>query len=188
MEDIGNFIKNFIKTGDNKWFSMIYQKIMPGIYRYYYFKTFDKQLSEDLTSEVFIRVFKNLRKTNLNKRSFMVWIYKIANNIFIDYLRKINPRPENLVDLFDQINLSDIDIYKKDSIFLRKELAFGNPKILAALDNLTILQKDVLIMRFVEDMDYGTIAGIFNKKKSTIRGIIFRAIEKLKRELKQNDR
>ena len=57
MSKIEDHIKRFKKTGDRKWFSMIYEETMPRIYRYYYYKTMQRELSEDLTSEVFIRVY-----------------------------------------------------------------------------------------------------------------------------------
>jgi len=87
MENIADYLKNYKKSKDTKWFEKIYDLMLPKIYRFYYLKTFSRELSEDLTSEVFIRVYSNLGKTDLNERSFMAWIYKIANNLLIDHFR-----------------------------------------------------------------------------------------------------
>ena len=187
MKKIGRYINNYRKSGDRKWFAMIYQEIMPRIYRFYYLKTFSRELSEDLVSEVFIRVYRNLRKIKLNERSFMVWIYKIANNILIDHFRK-NARNTQSFDLKqDYIQILDEEVFKKNSNFYRKEFGFENAELIAAMNKLTGLQRDVLLLRFVEDMDYHMIANIFNKSKGTIRGIIFRATEKLRKEKKKNN-
>lgn len=183
MKNIGNYIRDYIKTGDKKWFTMIYEEVMPGIYRFYYFKTMDIGLSEDLTSEVFIRVYRNLRKTDLNEKSFMVWIYRIANNILIDHFRKNSKNSEPIDNVLDEIYIQDEEVLKRNSSLLRKELGIESEKLISAIENLTELQKDITILRFVENMDYDTIAKIFKKSRGTIRGIVFRAIEGLRKEM-----
>ncbi len=158
---------------------------MPRIYRFFYLKLFDKQLSEDLTSEVFIRVYKNLRKVNLNTKTFQPWIYRIASNLLIDHHRKKTryakeePFKETVDDLIENNALL------KNSSILKKELGFENFKLISTMGKLTKLQRDIIILKFVEDFDFETIARIFGKNQSTIRGILFRAITKLKSEIKK---
>jgi len=183
MGDVGSYIKEYKRTGENKWFAMIYEETMPRIYRYYYFKTMERELSQDLTSEVFIRVYTNLRKTSLDERTFMVWIYRVARNLLIDHFRKNNKNNLPIEQVIDNIKINDEQVLIQESSFLKKELGLEKPQLIAALNNLTGLQKDVLILRFVEDMDYGTIAGIFKKGRGTIRGIVFRAMEKIRKEM-----
>ncbi len=184
MKNIGEYIKKYKRSSDKKWFSLIYQEMMPRIYRFYYFRTMDREISEDLVSEVFIRVYRNIGKANLNGRSFMAWTYRIANNLLIDYYRKnsgINTEP--LDYQLNQEEMSADEIFKKNSSFFRKEFGIQNSELLRAMGKLTGLQKEAILLRFVEDMDYGTIAGILNKNKGTIRGIIFRAMEKIRKEI-----
>ena len=57
MKYIEEYLKNYNKSKDMKWFEKIYNLMMPKIYRFYYLKTFSRELSEDLTSEVFIKVY-----------------------------------------------------------------------------------------------------------------------------------
>ena len=182
MENIEDCLKNYKKSKDTKWFEKIYNLMMPKIYRFYYLKTFSRELSEDLTSEVFIRVYSNLGKTDLNERSFMAWIYKIANNLLVDHFRKNKDRGLQVELEEDSIKMFDEDILMKNSSLLRKELGFSNISLLNALNKLTGLQRDIILLKFLEDMDYDTIASIFGKRASTIRGIIFRALTKLKEE------
>jgi len=185
MKNIGEYIKKYKRSRDKKWFSLIYQEMMPGIYRFYYFRTMNREISEDLVSEVFIRVYRNIGKANLNERSFMAWIYRIANNLLIDYYRKSSGTNTEPLD-YNQLNQEEIpadEIFKKTSSFFRKEFGIQNSELLNAIGRLTGLQKEAILLRFVEDMDYGTIAGILNKSKGTIRGIIFRAMEKIREEI-----
>jgi RNA polymerase sigma-70 factor, ECF subfamily len=159
------------------------RRLCQGIYRFYYFKTMNRELSENLTSEVFIRVYKNIRKTNLNRRSFAVWIYRIANNILIDHFKKKNRSYEPIENVIDSIHVNDKEVLKQNSSYLRSKLGIENKELMSALDILTGLQKDIIILRFVEDFYYETIAKIYKKTKGTVRGIVFRAIERLRKEM-----
>ena len=88
MDDINSFLTQYRRTGEKKWFEKIYYFFMPKIYNYFYYRTADKQISEDLASEVFLKVYRNLQTKKFNSKSFSVWIYKIAKNQLIDHFRK----------------------------------------------------------------------------------------------------
>lgn len=191
MNDIDKYLINYRKSSDKIWFEKIYYHYLLKIYNFFYFKTMDEQISEDLTSEVFLKVYKNLQDKEFNSRSFNVWIYKIASNQLIDYFRKIKTDREKtfLTDWQDQDNIQDSsllenDFFIKNSMLMKKELSFENHKLVEAMCKLTTLQKNIVILIFVMDFDYKTIANILGKSQSTIRGILFRAINILKSEIK----
>lgn len=191
MNDIDKYLINYRKSSDKIWFEKIYYHYLLKIYNFFYFKTMDEQISEDLTSEVFLKVYKNLQDKEFNSRSFNVWIYKIASNQLIDYFRKIKTDREKtfLTDWNEQDNIRDSsllenDFFIKNSMLMKKELSFENHKLVEAMCKLTTLQKNIVILIFVMDFDYKTIANILGKSQSTIRGILFRAINILKSEIK----
>ena len=191
MDDIDKYLINYRKSGDKIWFEKIYYHYLLKIYNFFYFKTMDEQISEDLTSEVFLKVYKNLQDKEFNSKSFNVWIYKIASNQLIDYFRKTKTDREKtfLTDWNEQDNIQDSsllenDFFIKNSMLMKKELSFENHKLVEAMCKLTTLQKNIVILIFVMDFDYKTIANILGKSQSTIRGILFRAINILKSEIK----
>jgi RNA polymerase sigma-70 factor (ECF subfamily) len=193
MNDINNFLAHYRKSGEKIWFEKIYYCFMPKIYNYFYFRTSDKQISEDLASEVFLKVDGNLQTKKFNSRSFSVWIYKIAKNQLIDYFRKIKNEQEMtfLTDWQDDDNLLDDSLLDdsfliNNSVLLKKEFAFEDSKLIEAMKKLTQLQKNVLLLIFVMDFSYETAAAILAKKQSTIRGIIFRAVNILKSEIRND--
>lgn len=187
MADINLYLKNFKKSGDNIWFEKIYLEFLPQIYRYFYLKLFDRQLSEDLASEVFLRVYKNLGKINLNEKAFRAWIYRIAYNLLMDHYRKRSRNEHGREVPIEEAarDLTEENAILKNSSILKKELGFNNLKLLEGIARLTKLQRDVVILKFVEDFDYATIAYILEKRQSTIRGILFRAISCLKNEVRK---
>ena len=189
MDDVTFYLINYRKTKDKIWFEKIYNYFMPKIYNYFYYKTIDKQISEDLSSEVFFKVYNNLETKNLNSKSFKFWIFKIAKNQLVDYFRKTKKDSENilLVDWQDSIEDNSIienDFFLKHSAILKKELGFENQKLIEVINKLTPLQKNIIELIFIMDFDYETIANILGKKQSAIRGILFRAINTLRSELK----
>ena len=191
MDDIDKYLINYRKSSDKIWFEKIYYHYLLKIYNFFYFKTMDEQISEDLTSEVFLKIYKNLQDKEFNSKSFNVWIYKIASNQLIDYFRKTKTDRERtfLTDWNEQDNIQDSsllenDFFIKNSMLMKKELGIENHKLVEAMCKLTTLQKNIVILIFVMDFDYKTIANILGKSQSTIRGILFRAINILKSEIK----
>ena len=168
---------------------------MPKIYNYFYFRTSERQMSEDLASEVFIKVYKDLQTKKFNSRSFNVWIYTIARNQLIDYFRK-NKKEQTemfLTDWQDEDNLqndslADDNFIINNSTMLKKEFAFENIRLVKAMEKLTQLQKNVLLLIFVMDFGYEGVADIMKKKQSTIRGIVFRAVSILKNEIRNEQK
>lgn len=191
MDHIASYLINYRKSKEKIWFEKIYFIYLPKIYNFFYFKTMDKQISEDLSSEVFLKVYKNLQDKRFNSRSFNVWIYKIAQNQLIDYFRKNKSDKERIIltdweesDILKEIDLIEDDFFIKNSTLIKKEFGFENQKLLESINKLTQLQKNVVILMFVMDFDYKTIAKVLNKKQGTVRGILFRAMNLLKSEIK----
>ena len=155
---------------------------MPRIYRYYYFRTYNKEISEDLSSELSLKVFRSLGIKKFNEKTFYIWIYKIAKNLLIDHYRKkgnikeVNVKPE-------WESVIDSDQMIKRSAYLARELGIKNERLFKAIENLTDLQKDIIVMKFIEDLDYSSISKITGKSQNTLRGIIFRAIRAIKAEM-----
>ncbi len=188
MDDITLYLVNYKKSKDKIWFEKIYYCFMPKIYKYFYYKTLDKQISEDLSSIVFFKIYNNLETKNFNSKSFTVWIYKVAKNQLIDHIRKTKKDLRNIPFSTQDDNLENIlvenDFFLKNSILVKKEFSIENPKLSDALDELKPIQRDVLVLLFIMDFDYKTISKIFGKNESTIRGIIFRSLNYLRSKLK----
>jgi RNA polymerase sigma-70 factor (ECF subfamily) len=193
MDNINRLLANYRKKGEVIWFEKLYYCFMPKIYKYFYYRIDDRQIAEDLTNEVFLKVYKNLDTKKFNSRSFSVWLYKIAKNHLLDYFKKNSKERQFLVfsDFYEDSDFKEKDFKEEDfiiknSFFLRKEFAFKDAKLTGAMEKLTQLQKTVLFLMFIVEFDYKTISDILKKKQSTIRGIVFRSINILKSELRND--
>lgn len=186
--ELNSCIKRFKKTGDNLYFEKIYRSFFQKIYRFVLLNTSDNHMAEDITVDVFYKVYKYMSKIHLNSISFKPWIYKIARNLIIDYYRKEKRQIksqsfENLdnTNSIDNLIISDVSIENNSTEL--KESLFKNPELLDGLHSLTEMQRQVIILRFVEELDYKTIGMIINKREFAVRTIKFRAITKLKEKL-----
>jgi RNA polymerase sigma-70 factor (ECF subfamily) len=187
MTEIDLYLQNYRKTFKKNWFEKIYLAYVSKIYSYFYYKLYDKHLAEDLTNEVFLKVYKAIGIKKFKSKDFKIWIYKVAKNNFIDYIRKNQKKGKevNIEQLEDDIDIyyPEKDSFTKASSVLNKELGINNIRLLKAMEKLTLLQRDVLTLYFLEDFDYFTIARVYGKSQSTIRGIVMRALNALREEM-----
>ena len=192
--ELDSCIKSFKRTGDNLYYEKIFRYFFSRILRFVLLNISDRHLAEDITVDVFYRVYRHMPQLNLDSARFKAWVYKIARNLIIDYHRKAGRQQENLS--FQQyMEENQPDYLDKGGIIEDKPIEnspipnsidgsitpeFNDQNLLNSLDKLPEIQKQVIILRFVEELDYRTIGTIVGKSEMTVRAIKFRAIMRLK--------
>lgn len=196
-KELDNCIESFKKTGDNLYYEKIYKFFFPKIFRFVLLNISDIQAAEDLSVDVFYNIYRYITKININSVSFKPWIYKIARNLVIDYYRKEGRSQKSLsLDQYIEESNSDsfgrtekidkslvVDNFTEKSLSEFDGLQFSNQDLLKGLDGLPEIQKQVIILRFVEELDYRSIGIVINKNEIAVRAIKFRAISALKEVL-----
>jgi RNA polymerase sigma-70 factor (ECF subfamily) len=161
-----------MNNGDDKTeelFVELYDTHADAIFRFCYFKTGDREVAKDLAQDTFIKVFNYLKNSEVqNARSF---IYITAKNTVIDYWRKKksvveSQLPEGFFESIAEKDNTENDI--DYSIFL------------SLLDELPSSDRDVIILRFIEDMSSKDMAELLGERENTVLVRISRAKEKLK--------
>lgn len=162
-----------------KEYEEIYIKYSDKIYRYIYLSTSDPYLSEDITSETFLRIWKNWK---IIKHDFIqALLYKTAKNILIDYWRK--HKNGKKVSLETTVELGLEPSYDEDLI----EKIHKNDNIKKISEALKLVPenlKEVLILRFVDDLSAKEAAEILDTTEVNIRVLQFRGLKKLKEVIK----
>ena len=159
-------------------FEKIYMKYSDKIYKYLYLNTHDPYLSEDITGEVFLRIWK---KWKTIKQDFIqALLYKTAKNILIDYYRK--HKNGKKVSLEETVAMGLEPSYDEDLIE-RIHKDANLEKINNALKLLPENLKEVLILRFIDDLSAKEAAQILEMTEVNIRVLQFRGLKKLKEVL-----
>jgi len=186
-KELNSCIKKYKKNGENFYFEKIYRHFFSKIHRYISLRILNKDIAEDLTSEVFIRVYRNLNKVNLNAITIKIWIYKIARNLIIDYFRssqnKINMKSlDEYLERGKELESLDSALVDRRKTVL-EDRQFKNEKLIDALNSLPETQREIIFLRYVEDMDFKSISFLLNKREIALRALKFRALENLKSKL-----
>ncbi|MDE2399682.1 MAG: RNA polymerase sigma factor [Patescibacteria group bacterium] len=163
---------------DNKrtMFIELYDTYGDAIFRFCYFKTGDREVAKDLAQDVFIKVFNHLKKEEVG--SHKSFIYTVAKNTVIDFWRKSKSITENSLPdgFFESIAAKDnMETYLDYSIFL------------SLLDKLSPSDREIIVLRYVEDMSPKDMAELLDERENTISVRVSRAREKLRELLKNVD-
>jgi RNA polymerase sigma factor (sigma-70 family) len=183
-EDSRN-IKAALK-GDQVSYRAIMKKYHDQVYNLLYRMVHDKDEVEDLTQEAFIKAFNSLHNFN-EEFAFSTWLYKIATNNCIDYIRKRKlqtfsiDKPLESKDGEYSFEIPD-STYEPDKTLI----AGQRSKILEeAVNSLPEKYRQVILMRHTEDKDYQEIADELKLPLGTVKAHIFRARDMLYRRLKK---
>jgi RNA polymerase sigma-70 factor (ECF subfamily) len=172
-------------TGDQNGFSRLRQKYHDAIFNLIYRMIREKDEVEDLTQEAFIKAFASLSTFN-NEYAFSTWLYKIATNNCIDYIRRKKLQTFS-IDKPIESKESDFSFELPDSTYEPdKEMISSQRKKLLddAINSLPPKYRQVIVMRHQEELEYQEIAQILKLPLGTVKAHIFRAREMLYKYLR----
>ena len=158
------------QRGDERAFSLIVRAYETPIYNYVLRLVGDRALAEDLTQEVFLRIFQGLPKFSLRSR-FTTWMFQVTKNRVLDELRSLERRPRSVVALEDIPPLEALD-----APFERIEAIDA---LWRAVEDLTVDLKMALLLRDVVGMSYNEIADSLEITLATVKWRIYKAREEV---------
>ena len=164
------------QKGDSEAFGVLYDNHIKPIYRFVLLKTGNRADAEDITHQVFLSAWQNVKNYKTQGFPFSSWLYKIASNAVIDHWR--TKKPSVSIELVSENFLPSSD---KHEITLDDKLKAQS--IHAALVHLEPEQQNVIILKFVDELSNKEIAESLGKSEGAVRVIQHRAIKKLKKHL-----
>jgi RNA polymerase sigma-70 factor (ECF subfamily) len=175
-------IAHYLK-GDEKALKFLISRYLKPIYRFVYRNVGNTSDAEDITQEVFVKVWRHLGKFDRNK-SFKTWIFKIAQNTSIDFLRK---KKVTLFSEFDDAEGKNaiaetlIDPAPlPEEIFDRNNL---NRELTSAIEKLPLKYRIVLFLHYNDHFTFQEIADVTGEPLDTIKSRHRRAIIELRKIL-----
>jgi RNA polymerase sigma-70 factor (ECF subfamily) len=165
------------QQGNQEMFARLYDAYVERIYRYVYFRVGDEMLAEDITSQVFLKVWEKLDTYQAGHCPFMAWIYRIAHNAVIDYYRTNK----------GAIPLEDVrpgELSDSDPVNENLDLHIQSQELHDALQELTDEQQQVLILKFVGGLSTTEIAQQLGKQQGAVRALQMRGLQGLAKSLR----
>lgn len=162
------------QRGDERAFTLIVRAYEVPVFNYVMRLVGDRSLAEDLTQEVFLRVFQGLPRFSLRSK-FTTWLFQVTKNRVLDELRASERRPRANVCLEDAPPLEVID-----APFERLEAIDA---VWRSVEGLTVDLKMALLLRDVVGMSYTEIADALEITLATVKWRIYKAREEVQLSL-----
>ena len=152
-------------------FLKAYDEYSDAIFRHCYFRVFDRERGKDLMQETFMRAWEYLAKGEkvLNMRALL---YRMANNLIIDESRK--KREASLEALQEE----GFDPSNDDSQHMKNRIEYS--RVLGSLKHLDDSYRDIIVMRYVNDLSPSEIAEVTGESANTVSVRIYRGLKQLR--------
>ncbi|MCI2228361.1 sigma-70 family RNA polymerase sigma factor [Polaribacter sp. MSW13] len=149
-------VSEYIK-GDENALAILIKRHQQRLFSFIYSKVQDKDITEDVFQDTFIKVIRTLKKGNYNEEGkFLPWVMRIAHNLVIDHFRKSNRMPAfkntDEFDIFSVLGDGNLNAEKQ----MIKEQIYSDVREL--VNELPNEQKEVLVMRMYKDMSFKEIS------------------------------
>ena len=183
-----NFVEDSIlldryRLGNNTSFQTLFLRHKKRIFNYINSKVSDVDVSNDILQETFIKVFKIIKKGSYNEQGkFLPWVLRISHNLVMDHFRKEKRSKiiyeKDLYNTFSNIKSSENSL--KKNIISDKTLS----KTLSSMINtLPDSQKEIVKLRFFENLSFREIAEINNISINTALGRVRYSLNNLRKSM-----
>ena len=164
------------RSGDEWALGMIFDHYHESVYRFIASRVQRPSDAEDLTQLVFVKALEALPRYESRGIPFGGWLFRLARNTVIDHVRTRHDH----VDLDAAAGHAGTEAAPDDVTVARQEM----DEVAVALAALTDEQREAITLRFFAGLSAREAAAVMGKQEGTVRGLQFRAIAALRRELR----
>jgi RNA polymerase sigma-70 factor (ECF subfamily) len=166
-------------SGDPAAFDGLYLLFADRVFRYLLARIGEPDLADDITAQVFLRLIEKIHTYRISERDnvaiFSAWLYRLAHNKMVDVLRSHKRSQELPLEHAAYVVSSD-----------SMEAVEGYLDFQQILNTLRVLndqQREVIVLRFVEELSIAETAQIMQKSEGAVKALQHRALETLRRHL-----
>jgi RNA polymerase sigma-70 factor (ECF subfamily) len=165
------------QAGQPDQVTALYEHYSTGIFRYLFYRVGNRETAEDLTSEVFLRMLRNLSAYRVQSSAapFQAWLFQIAHNLATDHFRRTSSFPQT--SLTEDVAAADPAPETHVEHRLTQELLHR------ALSRLNWDQRDVVILRFIVGLPILEAARALHKSEDAVKGLQRRGLSALRENL-----
>lgn len=167
-------------------FGIIYDQYFQLIFNYILKRTIDFELTKDICSEVFLKAFLNIGNFRWKGISIVNWLYRIASNEINQYHRSKKYKPKFVENIYQSEKLNSIDLnltdeFEQVELELQKHKEFR--KVMKQINLLSAKYREVISLKYFEQLSAKQIAEILNKKEGTVKSLISRGLDQVRSKL-----
>lgn len=169
------------REGDTRAFDALVEKYTPKLYGLVYHMTSNREDTNDILQDVFAKAYRALKRFR-GKSSFYTWIYSIATNMTLNFLKKRNRRRTmslDDVDLGIENDRDFIEMTSKSDPVREANISELQQRLNMAMQKLSVDHRTVVTMFDIQAMPHAEIARILGISEGTVRSRLFYAHRQL---------
>jgi len=170
MNEITRNLINQAADGDRESFEEIYKACSGYVYNVVYRILGNQQSAEEATQDVFLIIYRKL-STFRFASSFKTWVYRIAVNISINYVKRMNKERNRTVEFKEELFVTQ----QPNPIEQKGNKQFSDNVVTALLDRLNPDQRACIVLRSIQGLSYQEISETLNVNINTVRTRLKRA-------------
>ena len=174
-----------LKGGKKECYEALYNRYIGPMYRFIYYMVHQKEAAEDLTQEVFIKLYHSAHLFDSKKGSFSTWLHQMAKNLTLNYIRRekfiqpqtLVPDPADTSELLTKIEnvLKDERIQPDEAAVTKEQFELLERMLL----RLSERDRQLIILCIIREYPQHEVANILNCSKLSVRVGLHRARERL---------
>ena len=163
-----------VAHGDTAAFEAIYRQLADDIYRFIRGQCESDLVAEDLLSNVFLKAWRFAARYRPRANTYRQWLFAISRNEVRDHWRASQPT----------IRLGDLDVADPTDTSRSRDVDDAMVVVAKALQKLTPLQREVVVLRYFGDKSHAEIAEALGKREGAVRGLLTRAMHQMRKAIR----
>lgn len=168
-------------AGNREAFGRLYEQHSVRVFRHAYFLTGDVTLAEDLTAQTFLKALEAIGRYEDRGVPFIAWLLRITVNLAINYKKALKNGAH--AQLPEQLEDDDALGSPEKSCTMKSE----GERVWTKVQELPAEQRQVIVMRFMQDLPYSDVANVLGKSVGAVRVIQFRALNNLRNLMREDE-
>lgn len=180
MDEEVRLIRKVQKTGNRAAADALIRNYYDEIYRYVYKQTSDKHTAMDLTQNIFISMLQSISAYDRRQAGFRTWLYRIATNKTIDYVRSRTTERKHV------LNIDDIDLPDEGELMRQIEARALLSRVQDYVNCLEIDLQQIFRLKFFGEHTFTQIALLLALPESTVKSKYYRLLKAIRKEFKDD--
>ncbi len=156
-------------------FAQLYEAYFDKIYRYVVIRIGNKTEAEDMTQQVFLKALQSISSFRWRGIPFSAWLFRIAHNQVVDYLRK---KAKRVI-----VSIDELPVIANDNPQLVAEQKLDIEQLNLAIKRLTEAQQEVISLRFAGGLAIAQVAKVMGRSQGAVKALQHSAIVTLRKAL-----